>query len=111
MIGSGLATLVFVLIHVAQIKYGAWYQIGEPPVRDLYRTELEVFSSPWWVAVYVAAMALVGFHLRHGIASALQSLGVDHPRYTRRLSAAGTVVAILIGGGFAIIPIWVYLTR
>src|SRR5689334_14510338 len=27
MIWTGLATLVFVVIHVAQIKYGAWYQI------------------------------------------------------------------------------------
>jgi succinate dehydrogenase / fumarate reductase cytochrome b subunit len=111
MIWTGLATLVFVLIHVAQIKYGAWYQIGDPPVRDLYRTEVEVFSSPVWVAVYVAAMALIGFHLRHGISSAFQSLGVNHPVYTRRLVIAGTIIAILIGGGFAIIPIWVYLTR
>lgn len=111
MIWTGLATLVFVVIHVAQIKYGAWYQIGDPPMRDLYRTEVEVFSSPVWVAVYVAAMALVGFHLRHGIASAFQSLGASHPVYTKRLVVIGTVIAILIGGGFAVIPVWVYLTR
>ena len=111
MIWTGLATLVFVVIHVAQIKYGAFYQIGEPPIRDLYRTEVEVFSSPVWVAVYVAAMVLIGFHLRHGIASAFQSLGASHPRYTKRLVAIGTIIAILIAGGFAIIPIWVYLTR
>jgi succinate dehydrogenase / fumarate reductase cytochrome b subunit len=111
MIWSGLATLAFVLVHVAHIKYGAWYQIGDPPVRDLYRTEVEVFSSPIWVAVYVAAMVLIGFHLRHGISSAFQSLGVSHPVYTKRLVLLGTVVAILIAGGFALIPIWVYLTR
>src|SRR5262245_30654056 len=111
MIWTGLATLVFVVVHVAQIKYGAWYQIGDPPVRDLYRTEVEVFSSPLWVAVYVGAMVLIGFHLRHGISSAFQSLGADHPVYTKRLVTAGTVIAILIGGGFAVIPIWVYLTR
>jgi len=111
MIWTGLATLVFVVIHVAQIKYGAWYQIGDPPMRDLYRTEVEVFSSPVWVAVYVVAMALVGFHLRHGIASAFQSLGANHPVYTKRLVVIGTAVAILIGGAFAVIPIWVYLTR
>ncbi|HEY2433119.1 MAG TPA: succinate dehydrogenase cytochrome b subunit [Vicinamibacterales bacterium] len=111
MIWSGLATLVFVVIHVAQIKYGAWYQIGDPPIRDLYRTEIEVFSNPVWVAVYVAAMGLIGLHLRHGISSAFQSIGASHPVFTKRLVAIGTVVAILIAGGFAIIPIWVYLTR
>jgi succinate dehydrogenase / fumarate reductase cytochrome b subunit len=111
MIWSGVATLVFVIIHLAHIKYGTWYQIGDPPIRDLYRTEVEVFSSPIWVAVYVAAMVLIGFHLRHGIASAFQSLGANHPVYTKRLVVAGTVIAVLIAGGFAVIPIWVYLTR
>jgi succinate dehydrogenase cytochrome b subunit len=111
MIWTGLVTFLFVGIHLAQMKYGAFYQIANEPVRDLYRTEAEVFSSPVWVVVYVACMILIGFHLRHGISSAFQSIGVDHPVYTRRLVAIGTVLAILIGGGFAVIPIWVYLTR
>jgi succinate dehydrogenase / fumarate reductase, cytochrome b subunit len=111
MIWTGLATFLFVGIHLAQMKYGAWYQIGNPAIRDLYRTEVEVFSSPLWVAVYVVCMILIGFHLRHGISSAFQSIGADHPVYTKRLIVVGTVLAIAIGGGFAIIPIWVYLTR
>jgi len=111
MIWSGLFTLAFVVVHVAHIKFGAWYDIGDPPIRDLYRTEVEVFSNPLWVAVYVFAMVLIGFHLRHGIASAFQSVGADHPVYTKRLVVLGTVVAILVAGGFAIIPIWVYLTQ
>src|SRR3954469_23240819 len=111
MIWTGGTILVFVIVHVAQIKYGAWYQIGDPPMRDLYRTEVEVFSSPVWVAIYVVCMVLIGFHLRHGISSAFQSVGADHPVYTKRLVVLGTTLAILIGGGFAVIPLWVYLTR
>ena len=111
MIWSGLFTLIFVVVHVAHIKFGAWYDIGDPPIRDLFRTEVEVFSNPFWVAVYLFAMVLIGFHLRHGISGAFQSLGADHPVYTKRLVAFGTVLAVLIAGGFAIIPIWVYLTR
>ena len=111
MIWTGLATFLFVGIHLAQMKYGAWYQIGNPAIRDLYRTEVEVFSSPLWVAVYVVCMILIGFHLRHGISSAFQSIGVDHPVYTKRLIVVSTMLAIVIGGGFAIIPIWVYFTR
>lgn len=111
MIWTGLVTLVFVVVHLVQMKFGAWYQIGDPPVRDLYRTEVEVFSSPFWVVAYVCCMILIGFHLRHGISSAFQSAGADHPIYTKRLTLLGTVLAILIGGGFAVIPIWVYLTR
>ena len=71
------------------------------------------YGRSWkkWVAIYVACMVLVGFHLRHGIASAFQSVGADHPVYTRRIVILGTALAILIGGGFAAIPLWVYFTR
>jgi succinate dehydrogenase / fumarate reductase cytochrome b subunit len=111
MIVSGVVTLVFVLIHVKQFKYGTWYEVGEPAVRDLYRLEVEVFRSPLWVGLYVACTAIVGLHLRHGISSAFQSLGLDHPLYTRRLTTWAIVGAIVIGGGLAFIPIWVYLTQ
>src|SRR5262249_50824031 len=111
MIWTGLGLLVFIVVHVAQIKYGAWYQIGDPPMRDLYRTEVQVFASPIWVAVYVVAIGIVGFHLRHGVASARQWLGLNQPVYTNHLVARGSIIAILIAAGFAVIPIWVYLTR
>jgi succinate dehydrogenase / fumarate reductase cytochrome b subunit len=112
MIVSGLMVLLFVPIHVAQFKFGSYYQAAGPAaVRDLYRTEIEVFSSPIWVLFYAACTLLVGLHLRHGIASGFQSLGIDHPVYTRRLTAVAVVLAVLIGGGLAAIPVWVYFTR
>ena len=110
MILSGLLVLLFVVVHVKQFKFGTWYETaGEPVMRDLYRTEVEVFSHPAWVGFYVIATLLVGLHLRHGISSAFQSIGVDHPLYTRRLTAAGIALAIVIGGGLAVIPVLVYL--
>jgi succinate dehydrogenase / fumarate reductase cytochrome b subunit len=111
MIYTGLVVFAFVVIHLKQFKFGAWYEIGDPPVRDLYRTEVEIFSAPIWVAIYMVCVLLVGLHLRHGISSAFQSIGADHPVYTKRLVAWGTVLAVAIGIGFAIIPLWVFLTR
>ena len=47
MIWSGLVVLLFVIIHVKQFKFGACYSDGsEAPIRDLARTEIEVFSHP-----------------------------------------------------------------
>ncbi len=111
MIWTGLVTLLFVGVHLQQFKFGAWYDTGDPPIRDLYRLEAEIFTSPVWVAIYVFCMILIGFHLRHGIASGFQSIGADHPVYTKRLTVLGTVVAVLIGAGFAVVPVWVYLTQ
>jgi succinate dehydrogenase / fumarate reductase cytochrome b subunit len=85
--------------------------VNNSDVRDLARLEFEVFAQPVWVVFYVIATLLVGLHLRHGISSGLQSLGMDHPVYTRRLTMWGVVLAVIIGGGLAVIPIWVYVTR
>jgi succinate dehydrogenase / fumarate reductase cytochrome b subunit len=111
MILTGTLTLLFLLVHVKQFKYGAYYaSAGNAAVRDLYRTEVEVFHQPAWVAFYFLCTALVALHLRHGISSGFQSIGLDHPVYTRRLVTWGIIGAIVIGGGLAVIPILVYLT-
>ncbi|MBW8714016.1 MAG: succinate dehydrogenase cytochrome b subunit [Acidobacteria bacterium] len=105
MIWSGLVIVFFVAVHVKQFKYGAWYQtVSDNPIRDLARTEFDV-------AFYSVATLIVGLHLRHGVASSFQSLGIDHPLYTRRLTTWGIILAVIIGGGLACIPVWVYLTR
>jgi succinate dehydrogenase / fumarate reductase cytochrome b subunit len=109
MIVSGTMILVFLVLHLKTFKFGPYYDAAEPGVRDLYRLVLEVFHKPGYVIWYVAAMVLVGMHLRHGIASALQSLGAMPAGLTRTFLAAGAIIAVLIAGGFAIIPIWVYL--
>lgn len=111
MLWSGIVIMVFVVIHVKQFKFGTFYQVTDSTVRDLYRTEIEVFQHPVWVVVYVIATLLVGLHLRHGVASAFQSLGLDHPVYTRRLTAVSIVFALLIGVGLAAIPVWVYFSH
>jgi succinate dehydrogenase / fumarate reductase, cytochrome b subunit len=108
MIVSGTLTFIFVVLHLNTFKFGAWYETASG-VRDLHRLMIEVFSNPVYVGGYVVSMVLIGMHLRHGIASAFQSLGVSHPRYTPGLVKLGTAVALLIGGGFAIIPVLVFL--
>jgi succinate dehydrogenase / fumarate reductase cytochrome b subunit len=112
MIVSGLLIALFVIVHVKQFKFGTFYLVeGSEAVRDLYRTEIEVFQHPAWVAFYVICTLLVGLHLRHGISSAFQSLGLDHPTYTQKMVTWGIIGAVIIGGGLAIIPVWVYLTH
>jgi succinate dehydrogenase / fumarate reductase, cytochrome b subunit len=111
MIWTGLVTLVFVVIHLKQFKFGALYEVGATGVRDLYRLEMELFRNPATVALYAVAMLLIGFHLRHGISSAFQSVGIDDPRRTRWILRGGTWLAIVIAGGLGFIPLWVYFTR
>jgi succinate dehydrogenase / fumarate reductase cytochrome b subunit len=111
MIVSGLWLLLFVLIHVKQFKYGNDYLTPGTDMRDLYRIEMENFSSPLLVAFYVLSMVVVGSHLWHGIASAFQSLGADNAVWTPRLLTAAKVIAILIAGGFIFIALWAHFSQ
>ncbi|GMV22926.1 MAG: hypothetical protein AMXMBFR57_28750 [Acidimicrobiia bacterium] len=107
---SGTFLLLFIIGHLLTFKFGPYYASAEAGVRDIYRLTVEVFKDPSMVIFYVIAMFIVGLHLRHGISSAFQSLGLmKSTSWTNRLLGAGFTLALIIGGGFALIPVWVYL--
>jgi succinate dehydrogenase / fumarate reductase cytochrome b subunit len=107
MIVSGLIVLVFVPLHLWTFKFGAWYEDpATPGMRDLHRLVVEVFRDPLHVAWYVVAMTVIGFHLWHGFASGVETLGVGSRRPVRRFSR---LLAVALAGGFAIIPIVLFL--
>jgi succinate dehydrogenase / fumarate reductase cytochrome b subunit len=108
MIVSGLAIFLFVPFHLITFKYGPDYASAEPGVRDLYRLLIEVFQSPGYVAFYTVLMVIVGLHLRHGIASSFQSLGLIPMAWTRVFLGASLALALAIGAGFVLIPLYVY---
>lgn len=111
MLLSGLTILIFVIFHVASMKYGAFIGTFETPegIHDLATQTRTVFSSPVTVLVYEVVMVLVGMHLWHGFSSAFQSLGISHPRLEGVLRPLGWVFAIVVGGGFLLIPLVVFL--
>jgi succinate dehydrogenase / fumarate reductase cytochrome b subunit len=109
MIVTGLITFIFVIIHLTQFKYGAEYQVaGQPGVRDLYRLEIQNFSNGLIVAFYAFCMIVLGFHLWHGLTSALNSLGTDTPGYQPTLLRITRVVAVVLAVGFLTIPVYLY---
>jgi succinate dehydrogenase / fumarate reductase cytochrome b subunit len=110
MIVSGVWLLAFLIVHVKAFRFSPVYPWGEGG-RDLYRQEMENLSNPFVVGFYIVSMVIVGSHLWHGISSALQSLGVDHPKWTPRFLTAGKVFAATIAGAFIVIAVWVFLNR
>jgi succinate dehydrogenase / fumarate reductase cytochrome b subunit len=113
MIFTGAFLFVFLLLHLKTFKFGPWYETVDDGVivRDIYRLTIEVFQNPAYVVFYVVGMAIVFMHLRHGVSSAFQSLGANHPRYNRLILAGGYFFAIVLGLGFAFIPVWAFLTH
>ena len=108
MIASGAFLLLFVPFHIKTFKYGAHYESAEPGVRDLYTLVAEIFTHPGYVAFYLVGMAVVGFHLWHGVSSALQSLGVDRSGWGPALRKVGWAVAAVLALGFFSIPLYFF---
>jgi len=59
--------------------------------------------------LYVISMLVLGFHLWHGFASAFQTLGLRHKRYTPIIGFVGKAFAIIVPFAFAIIPVLIYM--
>ena len=99
---------LFVVTHLLTFKFGTYYESPEG-IRDLYRLQLAVFSHPGYVVFYVVAMTLLSFHLWHGVSSAAQSLGIDNPTWTPRILLIGRVLTVVLGLGFAVLPIYTFV--
>lgn len=115
MIFSGLTLLVFIAVHVWQFRFGAGMdqgyvtQVHGEDTRDLHRLVVETFKNPAWVGFYVFCMLLFGTHLRHGIWSAFQSLGVISGGTSRKLLGLSALLAAVLAVGFLFIPVYIYL--
>jgi succinate dehydrogenase / fumarate reductase cytochrome b subunit len=108
MIVTGVWLLLFIVIHLKTFKFGPWYETSDG-MRDLTRLVHEVYREPLHVVFYVLSMIVVGLHLSWGLSSAFQSMGLGHPRYNGLVRGAGLAIAVVMGVGFALIPIVLYL--
>jgi succinate dehydrogenase / fumarate reductase cytochrome b subunit len=108
---TGIILLVFLVLHIINIKFGTHYEVTIDGIlmRDLTRTTIEYFRSPLATAWYVIAMLVAALHTSHGFASAFQSLGWNHGKYFKNVKRLGLIYAITVGGGFAALSIWCHL--
>lgn len=102
---SGPIVLAFVIFHLLEFTAGTIHPESRFIPGDVYHNVVAGFSV-WWVAAwYIFALILLGMHLRHGLWSMFQSLGLNHPRHTPVLKQAALWIAILITAGYISIPV------
>ncbi|MBT8453985.1 MAG: succinate dehydrogenase cytochrome b subunit [Deltaproteobacteria bacterium] len=90
---SGPILLLFVVYHLLH------FTILPAHPGEVYRNVVEGFQNPWIAGVYIVGNIALGFHLFHGIFSATQTLGANHPRFNsyRRDAAVAISAAITLG--------------
>jgi succinate dehydrogenase / fumarate reductase cytochrome b subunit len=102
---SGPIVLAFVIFHLLQFTAGYIHPESRFIPGDVYHNVVAGFRV-WWVSAwYIFSLCLLGLHLRHGMWSMFQSLGLNHPRHTPILKKTALVLAILITVGYISIPI------
>jgi succinate dehydrogenase / fumarate reductase cytochrome b subunit len=112
----GTIVLIFLVIHLKSYWYGL--KVGAVPIitypefgeaSDLYTVVKTSFSQWWYVALYVISMIGLAYHLAHGFASAFQTLGLHHMKYTPFIKKVGMAFAIIVPLLFALIPIIMFM--
>jgi succinate dehydrogenase / fumarate reductase cytochrome b subunit len=104
MAASGFILLAFIVFHVLQFTT---LTIEPTPLAEgtVYTNLYGAFQEWWLVLIYVGAVVVLGFHLRHALWSVLQTHGFDKPNRNRTFRHGATATAVAVTVGFAAIPI------
>lgn len=110
MLLTGLLVLGFLGLHLSTFKFGEYYStvINGVEMRDLSSLVIEKFHNPIYAFGYVGVILMLGVHLRHGIWSAWQSIGVLNSKISPGIYAIALVFSILIVSGFIVLPLSIY---
>ena len=110
----GTLILVFIVIHMKSFWYEMHFGvIGLDPWgnKDLHTVTVTAFNELWYVLFYVLSMAVLAIHLKHGVESVFQTLGIKTRRYVSLIHKAAYGFALIVPAVFASIPIYLYVTQ
>jgi succinate dehydrogenase / fumarate reductase cytochrome b subunit len=100
---SGPFIAAYVIYHILHLTTGTVH----PDFREgqVYMNVVSAFRNTVVAIVYIVAIGLLCMHLYHGLWSWMQSLGINHPRYTPLFKRAASVLSILIAAGYIAVPV------
>jgi succinate dehydrogenase / fumarate reductase cytochrome b subunit len=100
---SGVIILFFVIYHLLHFTFGTVHPSFVEG--DVYHNFVTGFQSVPVSIAYIVAMIFLGLHLRHGVWSMFQTLGVSHPRYIRWAHVGAWIFALIVVVGNCSFPI------
>jgi succinate dehydrogenase / fumarate reductase cytochrome b subunit len=104
---GGVALLLFVVWHLLNFTVGKVNPQGGG-TSDPYALMVDTFQVWWMTLIYLLAMVALAMHLRHGVWSAAETLGLtNNARARRNANVLGYGLATLIAGGFSLVPVFV----
>jgi succinate dehydrogenase / fumarate reductase, cytochrome b subunit len=114
MLHSGIVVSIFLVLHLIDFYFVKIGLVAPPPGierHDFYHRSLLLFSDKGYSAVYLVCFVFLGFHLNHALQAGFQTLGLNHSKYTAGIKVFSTLYAIVVAGGFMVVPIWIMFFR
>ena len=99
---TGAIVLFFLIVHLCDFKFELFHG-GRLEQAGPFEKARLILSDGVRKLVYLVGSVFLGVHVSHGFGSALQSLGLNHPRSTRVIPYLGGAFALLVAGGFIVI--------
>jgi succinate dehydrogenase / fumarate reductase cytochrome b subunit len=101
---GGVIIVLFLVYHLLDLTTGTLNPNGKH--LEVYQNVGADFTPDrWYVTLfYTLAVVAVGFHVRHGLWSALQTLGWSNGAREKTLKAVSTGFAVLLTVGFLVVP-------
>lgn len=109
-----LAIGAFVLFGLAFHLYDFWSKMqlaeikGNAPVDGIDQIKF-IFSNNYFSVMYLIWLVAIWFHLSHGIASVMQSIGWNNNVWQKRIEWLGKFFAIVIVAMFTSVVIYYWL--
>ncbi len=104
MMVSGIAILVFVVLHILHLTTGT-IRVGAFEHGTVYANVYHSFRNPVVSLLYLAMMLVVGLHVLHGGWSLFQTWGLDNPNRNQFLRRTAVILAMAIALGFSLVPL------
>ncbi|TDC67871.1 succinate dehydrogenase cytochrome b subunit [Actinomadura sp. GC306] len=102
---GGVIIAFYVVWHLLDMTFFVLNPLGGDAT-PYQRMVADFDPSRWYITVwYVVAILFVGVHLRHGIWSAFQTLGLRTPRTERLLRGLAGATAAVVTLGFVAVPV------
>ncbi|MGI8604584.1 MAG: succinate dehydrogenase cytochrome b subunit [Verrucomicrobiales bacterium] len=113
MMWSGVTIAVFVVYHLMHYTWGTFNRYRDPEgpyflangEHNVYKMMVDGFREPANSLFYTFAILLLCSHLRHGVPSLFQTLGLTTARSRGLIRIAGWTFAIIIFLGYFSIPL------
>jgi len=101
---GGVIILLFVIFHILDLTTGTFNPVGAPG-KPYANVVADFAPHRWYVTLFYAlAIVAVGFHLRHGLFSAVRTLGQQTARGERVARATALVLSVLLVLGYLSVP-------